>query len=59
MDAHQYLTEIKSRLIASPVVDTFTIVEEQDLDDRGYFRARITLIRRSPKKNLPNIARSL
>lgn len=44
MDAHHYLTEIKSRLIASPVVDTFTIVEEQDLDDRGYFRARITLI---------------
>ncbi|MGB6017418.1 MAG: DUF6516 family protein, partial [Nodosilinea sp.] len=43
MDAQQYLTEIKSRLIASPVVETFSIGEERDLDDRGYFRARVTL----------------
>lgn len=43
MDAQQYLTEIKSRLIASPVVETFSIVEERDLNDRGYFRARVTL----------------
>lgn len=44
MDAQQYLTDIKSRLIASPIVQTFSIVEERDLDDRGYFRTRVTLI---------------
>ncbi|PSR19641.1 hypothetical protein C8255_01260 [filamentous cyanobacterium CCP3] len=43
MDAQQYLTEIKSRLIASPVVETFSIVDERDLSDRGYFRARVRL----------------
>ncbi len=43
MDASQYLTDIKSRLIASPIVETFTVIEERDLDDRGYFRARVTL----------------
>lgn len=43
MDAQQYLTEIKFRLIASPIVETFSIVEERDLADRGYFRTRITL----------------
>jgi hypothetical protein len=43
MDAQRYLTDIKFRLIASPVVETFSIVEERDLDDRGYFRTRITL----------------
>lgn len=43
MDAQQYLTEIKSRLVASPVVETFSIVEDRDLNDRGYFRARVTL----------------
>ena len=43
MNAHQYLTEIKSRLVASSIVTNFTIIEERDLEDRGYFRARITL----------------
>lgn len=43
MDAQQYLTEIKSKLIASPIVESFSIVEERDLQDRGYFRARVTL----------------
>lgn len=43
MDAQQYLTEIKSRLIASPVIETFSVVEERDLNDRGYFRARVVL----------------
>lgn len=43
MDAQQYLTEIKARLITSPVAETFSIVEARDLDDRGYFRARVTL----------------
>ncbi|MBD2233602.1 toxin-antitoxin system TumE family protein [Phormidium tenue] len=43
MDARQYLTEIKFKLIASPIVESFSIVEEKDLQDRGYFRARVTL----------------
>lgn len=43
MEAHQYLTDIKSRLIASYAIATFTIIEELDLSDRGYFRARVTL----------------
>jgi hypothetical protein len=34
---------IKSRLIASNAIATFTIVEELDFGDRGYFRARVTL----------------
>lgn len=43
MEANEYLEDIKSRLIASNVIATFTIIEELDLGDRGYFRARITL----------------
>lgn len=44
MDVQQYLTEIKSKLIASPVVTSFSIVEEKALEDRGFFRARLRLI---------------
>lgn len=44
MDAQQYLTEIKSRLIASSIVAGFAIVEEKDLSDRGYVRARVQLV---------------
>lgn len=44
MDAQQYLTEIKSRLIASSIAASFAIVEEKDLSDRGYFRARVQLV---------------
>ena len=44
MEANQYLANIKSRLIASPAIATFTITEELDLSDRGYFRSRLTLI---------------
>jgi hypothetical protein len=43
MKASQYLENIKSRLISSSVIDAFTIVEELDFGDRGYFRARIAL----------------
>lgn len=43
MDAEQYLSEIKTKLIISPVILSFTVVEEQDLSDRGYFRARVIL----------------
>ncbi|MDB9525227.1 hypothetical protein PN498_04450 [Oscillatoria sp. CS-180] len=44
MDAQQYLTEIKSRLIASSIAASFAIVEEKDLNDCGYFRARVQLV---------------
>lgn len=44
MDAQQYLTNLKSRLITSPIVETVTIIEEKDIGDRGYFRARLRLI---------------
>jgi hypothetical protein len=43
MEANAYLEDIKSRLIASNTIDAFTIVEELDFGDRGYFRARVTL----------------
>jgi hypothetical protein len=43
MDAQQYLTEIKVKLVASSVVTSVTILEEHALPDRGYFRARLTL----------------
>lgn len=43
MEATDYLLSIKSRLIASSAIAAFTIVEELDFGDRGYFRARMTL----------------
>ena len=43
MEASQYLENIKSRLIASNAIATFTIIEEIDLGDRGYFRASVRL----------------
>jgi hypothetical protein len=43
MEANEYLEDIKSRLIASNAIAGFTIVEELDFGDRGYFRARVTL----------------
>jgi hypothetical protein len=43
MEASQYLENIKSRLISSSAIAAFTIVEELDFGDRGYFRARVTL----------------
>jgi hypothetical protein len=42
-EASQYLEDIKSKLIASSLITEFVIIEELDLVDRGYFRARITL----------------
>jgi len=43
MEVNEYLEDIKPRLIASNAIAAFTIVEELDLGDRGYFRARVTL----------------
>ncbi|HSM80791.1 MAG TPA: DUF6516 family protein [Nodosilinea sp.] len=43
MDARQYIEDIKTELIASPIINEFSIIEARDLGDRGYFRARATL----------------
>lgn len=43
MDPQAYVTEIKARLVASPVVASIMVVEERVLFDRGYFRARLGL----------------
>ena len=43
MESSQYLENIKSRLISSSAIAAFTIVEELDFGDHGYFRARVTL----------------
>jgi hypothetical protein len=40
MDPQAYVTEIKARLVASPVIASIVVVEERVLFDRGYFRAR-------------------
>jgi len=43
MVPQQYVTDIKTKLVASTAVATITIVEERLLPDRGYLRARLTL----------------
>lgn len=43
MISQNYLTEIKAKLITSPIVDNINIVKEKGLSDQGYFRARLTL----------------
>jgi hypothetical protein len=42
--AQFYLNQIKSELITNSIVLSFSIVEEQDMEERGYLRARLTLI---------------
>ena len=44
MIIQDYLTEIKAKLITSPIIDKITIVKERALSDQGYFRARLNLI---------------
>lgn len=44
MTAQFYLNQIKSELITNSIVLSFSIVEEQDMEERGYLRARLTLI---------------
>jgi hypothetical protein len=41
MDVRQYIMKIKAKLVTSSVIASFTIVEEQKLEDRGYFRVRL------------------
>ncbi len=43
MSPQDYLLEIKTKLIASPVVAAIEILEEYALSDQGYFRASLTL----------------
>jgi hypothetical protein len=43
MDPQQYLTEIKTKLVASPAVASIVVVDEYTLSDQGYFRARLRL----------------
>jgi len=43
MLVENYLTQIKVKLLASPVVKSFTVVKERAISDSGYFRARLTL----------------
>lgn len=43
MEASQYLESIKSSLLSSNAIAAFMIIEELDLGDRGYFRARVML----------------
>lgn len=44
MKPEDYLTEIKSRLVTSPVISSVEdVVEEWSLTDQGYFRARLGL----------------
>jgi hypothetical protein len=44
VEPNAYLVAIKSRLAASPAVDSIELVEEFGLPDRGYFCARLTLV---------------
>ncbi len=41
--AEQYIKAIKTKLLISPVVASFSITSERTLADRGYFRARLRL----------------
>ncbi len=44
MDAQTHLMDIRAKLSTSSVVETITILEEQDSRYQGYFRARLTLV---------------
>ena len=39
-----YLRDVKRRLLLSPVIIAVRITTERALADRGYFRARLTLV---------------
>ncbi|WP_156427040.1 hypothetical protein [Leptolyngbya sp. NIES-2104] len=44
MELDQYISEIKAKLNSSLIVSSIDIVDERVLFDRGYFRARLTLV---------------
>ncbi len=43
MIVEDYLTEIKAKLITSPIIDIISIIKERALSDQGYFRVRLNL----------------
>ena len=43
-DAHAHLTETRVRLTTSPVMRTFSVLEERTGLDYGYLRARVELV---------------
>ncbi|GAB4306317.1 MAG: hypothetical protein Fur0025_48340 [Oscillatoriaceae cyanobacterium] len=44
MKLHQYIAAVKEKLAGSPIISVVEISDERVLLDRGYFRARLTLI---------------
>ncbi len=44
MEIEKYVAEIKTKMISSPIIKSFFIVEEKILGNGGYFRARLNLI---------------
>ncbi|MBP0029074.1 DUF6516 family protein [Roseofilum sp. Guam] len=44
MSLEQYIAEIKDKLTDSTIISNIEIVDERILLNRGYFRARLTLI---------------
>ena len=43
MDVRGYLNEVRIRLATSAAITAIDVVIEQELSDRGYFRARLSL----------------
>jgi len=43
MDVRGYLDEVRTRLATSVAIIAIDVVTEQELSDRGYFRARLSL----------------
>ena len=39
----EYVLRVRTKLVTSPLVETFTITEEKVLPDRGYIRVRMSL----------------
>jgi hypothetical protein len=44
VDLDQYITALKAKLASSPIIASIEIVDERILLNRGYFRARLTLV---------------
>lgn len=44
MNLEQYISDIKGKLSGSPIITITEIIDERILLNRGYFRARLTLI---------------
>ncbi len=43
MEARSYINEVKTRLATSTAIAAITVVTERELEDCGYFRARLSL----------------